>query len=103
VALESFTKQAYEAFVIAADFGDVLVGTEALSSSTVVATDKDDTDVSGAVTTSATKAIDGTEVQIQVKAGSAAASPYKITFKAVTDVTPANQWEKDITMKVKEL
>jgi len=109
-------KQSYEEFRIHADFGLNMENSEVLvvGSCTVVCIDKDDTDVTATLLDDTTKAVingdappDGSGVtdgalQVLIKGGSESASPYKYTFKGVTDLTPPHKWEKDITMKIKE-
>ena len=105
-------KQSWEEFYIGADFYDVLKsdGTEVLvlASCTVTAVDKDDTDVSDTFTQQATISLDDSEegyednvLKIRVQDGATASSPYKLTFKAISNL--GNKWEKDIKVKVKEL
>lgn len=98
-----FTKQSYEEFTITADFVNVLDTGETIASQTVEAEDKDGTDVAATVTDQATISVSGSQVSVLVKAGAEAASPYKITFKIVTDSSPAHKWEEDITMTIREL
>lgn len=116
--MADITKQSYEEFRIHADFGlNMEDGVEALAvgSCTITCVDKDSTDVTATLLDDSTKVVidgdappDGSGVvnaalQVLIKGGSEAASPYKYTFKGVTDLTPANKWEKDITLKIKEL
>ncbi|MCK5681163.1 hypothetical protein KAI46_10185 [bacterium] len=107
MALDSFSKQAYEVFWISSSFANDLGTSEAIviSSSAVTVTDKDGTDVTSDVIVAGTLSCDSTVqiTQVQIKGGDEAASPYKITFRIVTDSSPANKWENDIKMKVKEL
>jgi hypothetical protein len=98
-----FTKQSYEEFTITADFVNVLDTGEGIASQTVEAVDTDGTDVAATVTDQGTISASGSQVSILVKAGSEAASPYKITFKIVTDSSPAHKWEEDVTMTIREL
>jgi hypothetical protein len=97
-----FKKQSYESFTVGADFENVMNTTESISvsSSSVVAEDKDGTDVTDAVLVDGSKAVSGFKLQIRVQAGTAAASPYKITYKAVTDV--GEQYEADQYMEIEE-
>ena len=110
------TKQSYEEFRIHADFGLNMESGEVLvvGSCTVVCTDKDGVDVTTTLLDDTTKAvINGDAVptgsgvasaalQVLIKGGSESASPYKYTFKGVTDLIPPNKWEKDISLKLKE-
>lgn len=105
MALDNVTKQSYETFIIAADFGNNMTTDEELTlESCDVSAMKsggsagDSTDI---VLTVAQKAISGTLLQIRVKGGVEADSPYKITFKGVTDLN--NKWEKDINLTIEEL
>lgn len=101
--MDQFTKQLSEVFFIEADFVQVLRTAEALvlGSCTAVAYTRDGADSTTDVLEAASKAVSESKLQIRVKAGAAADSPYKITLKAVTD--QGNTWEKDIGMTVKEI
>ncbi len=105
MALDNITKQSYETFIIAVDFGNNMTTDEelVLASCDVSAMKSGGVagDSTSTVLTVAQKAVDGTLLQIRVKAGVEADSPYKITFKGVTDL--ANQWEKDINLTIEEL
>ena len=107
MALDFFPKQAYEEFWISSSFADDLGSSEAIviASSTVTVVDTDETDVTADIIVTGTFSVDSTEqiAQVQIKGGSEDRSPYKITFRIVTDASPANKWENDIQMKVKEL
>jgi len=110
------TKQSYEEFRIHADFGLNMEIGEALAvgSCTIVCIDKDNQDVTVTLLDDTTKAVingdappDGSGVvnaalQVLIRGGTESASPYKYTFKGVTDLTPPNKWEKDISLKIKE-
>lgn len=110
-SVESFTKQSYESFYVAADLEDVLETDEIIDidTSTVTALKSDgSTDATDIILQPTTKALDdspdgGTNnmVKIRVQDGVEADSPYKITFKMVTSL--GNKWEVDVKMKVKEL
>jgi len=105
--MDSFSKQAYEVFWISSSFEDDLGSSETIviESSAVTVADKDGTDVTTDVIVLGTLSCDSTsqKAQVQIKGGVESASPYKITFRIVTDSSPANKWENDIKMKVKEL
>ena len=113
MALEFFEKQNYEEFFVAGDFVDVITTTGeklVLATSSVVAVDREGTDVTNTVLETATKKLDTSPdsasgftdnmLAIRCKAGVQASSPYKITFYGVT--TEDNKWEIDINMKIKE-
>jgi len=102
MALDNFTKQSYESFIISANFENNMTTGETLTlaSCSVSATDKDGVDASSTVLDSTSKAVSGTKLQIRVKDGAEAGSPYKITFKAVTSLS--NKWEKDVQMTITE-
>lgn len=104
MALDQFEKQSSEKFVISGSFSNDLDAGENIDSgaSSVTASDKNGQDVSSTVLNAATKTVDGSKILIQVQGGDESLSPYKITFKAVTDATPPNEWELDIRMKIKE-
>jgi len=104
MAANQFTKQAYEEFVIEADFSENLITGEIIDSQSANAEDKDGTDVTSTILDTNTLANDGaSKVSILVRAGSASASPYKITLKCITDHAIPHKWEMDITMRVKEI
>jgi len=103
MALDNFTKQSYESFIISANFEKNMTPGETLTlaSCSVSATDKDGVDASSTVLDSTSKAVSGTKLQIRVKDGAeAGGSPYKITFKAVTSLS--NKWEKDVQITITE-
>ena len=97
-----FKKQPYEAFTVGANFENVMASTESIvvGTSAVTAEDKYGTDVSDSVLVDGSKAVSGFKLQIRVQAGSESASPYKITYKAVTDT--GEQYEVDQYMQVEE-
>jgi len=102
MALDSFTKQSYESFIVSANFENNMITDETLTEAecTVTAQDKDGSDASSTVLDSTSMAVSGTSLQIRVKAGEESKSPYKITFKAVTSLN--NKWEKDVNMVISE-
>ena len=100
--MDRFEKQPYEVFTIATDFSRNFVPLETVASQTVDAVDASGTDVKSTVTNQATIANDGgSKVTVVVRAGSAAASPYKLTVRCVT--SRGHQWEHDIEMRVREI
>lgn len=101
--MDKFEKQEYEEFVIAGEYEDVMTTGETITdgTSTVTAIDKDGNDVSSTILEQSTKTVDGTQLQMRCKAGTYAASPYQITFKAV--MSTLNKWEVDVIMWVKEI
>jgi len=106
MALDNFAKQPYESFPIEAEFGNVLIeGEEIIAATSDVSALKSDgsTPATDIILTVAQKAVnaEGSALQIRVKDGVAVDSPYKITFRAVTDQD--NYWEKDVEMSVEEL
>jgi hypothetical protein len=110
--MADITKQSYEEFRIDVDFGLNMETGEALvvGSCTVVCEDKDGEDVTTTLLDDTTKklvtgsssALANGGLQVLIKGGSEAAEPYKYTFKGVTDLDPANKWEKDVTMRIRE-
>ena len=99
---DRFEKQAYEEFVITADFAKNMAPGETVASQTVVARDVEGTTVSDTVTDQGTVTSDGsTKVAILVRAGETGKSPYKITFRCVTSA--GNKWEHDVFMRVIEV
>lgn len=101
--METIRKQAYEEFTIAGDFVDQAESGETaiLAGSEVFAVDKDGVDVKATLLDQATKAVDGTQLRIKLRAGAEDKSPYKITFKIVTSA--ANKWEIDVSCRLKEI
>ena len=100
--MESFNKQTWEEFEITGDFSRVMTDGETIesTSSSVVAYDKDGTDVSATIIPVAPTYAAQT-VKVFVKAGTNAASPYKITFKVKTNSN--NKWELDVRCYVKDI
>lgn len=108
MASKSFRKQPNEIFPI---YGSILLNqgsgeTVDLAESTITVVDKDGTDVTATILDITSKQIftdpDGNypnnAVAVVVRAGTAAASPYKITFLLVTST--GNTWEVDVKMAV---
>lgn len=115
--MADITKQSYEEFRIHADFGLNMATGESLSvgDCDVKCWDKDDTEVTDTLLDIATKTIvtgdavadggsgkDNAGLQVLIKGGTEAQSPYKFTFYGVTDKSPPHKWEKDITMRIRE-
>ena len=101
MALEEFSKQPYEEFVIAGEFSSVLATEETLSTPTMTAINKKTgVDTSAAVIEGGTVAVSGSQVIGRVKAG-ATKETHKITIR--TETSDSNKWEIDVLMKVKEL
>ena len=103
MALEGITKQGWESFPVAGDFTKVAeVGELAvLVGSSVLAEDKDGNNVATIVTDQTSLAVSGTQLRVQIKAGTEAASPYKITFRILTSLN--NKYEIDFDLAIKEL
>jgi hypothetical protein len=100
MALEQFTKQPYEEFVIAGEFSAVLATGETLSNPTMTAINKKTLeDTSAEVIESGTVAVSGTQVVGRVKAG-VHKETHKITIR--TETSDQNKWEIDVLMKVVE-
>lgn len=109
-SVESFEKQGYESFFIAADLVDVLESGESIDidATTIVAIKADGSAATDIILQPSTKALDdspdgGTNnmAKIRVQAGVESDSQYKITFKMPTNLN--NQWEIDLKMKLKEI
>ena len=113
---EKFYKQPSESYLVGADFSNVIESGEAIvaGSSTVTATDSNGEDASDDVidnldknvTTADPDDIDATPVtnamlQTRVMGGVEDNSPYKLTYKVVTDL--GNEFELDISMQIKEV
>ena len=109
MALEKIRKQEWETFYIAGSILNVQNATETvvLSTSTVVAEDKDGLDVSATFLEQATKKLDSDTdgvysdnmLAIRIRAGDEDLSPYKVTFKIIT--TEDNQFEIDSEVEVR--
>ena len=100
--MERFTKQPSERFTVFTDFKRNFSSGETVGACSVTVTDKDGTDVSATVTDQATLTpARGTRVEVLVRAGSEASSPYKITFEC--DTSKGHHWEHDIEMLVVEI
>jgi len=111
--MHSIKKQPYEEFYLSGTILRVQQTGESivLANSTVTATDKDGTDVTSTITKQSTmkvlthpdsaSGVRNNALSVLVRAGSAAASPYKITYKMATDMS--HKWEVDIYMYIEEL
>ncbi len=106
MALDKFTKQSAEEFVISVSFANSLTRGEELdlSASSVIAVDVHEESATATVLNTPSLSLVGVNtLKIQVLAGSANVSPYKLTFYGVTNASTPNIWEKDISMVIKEL
>ncbi len=102
MALAKFTKQISEEFPIEIDFSNNMATGEVIVSETITAIDAAGDDATADILSNPQN--DGAQAAlVQVKAGTEALSPYKITFKVVTDASSTNKWEYDVLMKIKEL
>lgn len=100
MALASFTKQISEEFPVEIDFSANMATGEVISSETISAIDNAGNDATADILENPQN--DGAQAAlVQVIAGTAALTPYKITFVVVTDA--GNTWEHDVLMKIKEL
>jgi len=97
---DAFTKQPSETFTIQASFVNVLDTGETitLGNSTVIAKDNADVDVTDTVIFAGSKTVSGVYLKAKVQGGTEAASPYKITFLASTDLS--NVYEIDVLMTI---
>lgn len=104
MSLESFTKQGYDSFLLTANFsrnmrtGDTLI----LGNTVITAKDKEGDDATAAILTMGDKAVSGMRLQVRIKAGTQALSPFVVRYLTGT-TTLGDQWEKDIKVKIKEL
>ena len=100
--IASFTKQSWETWIIATDYSDDLETGETivLATSSIIAVDKNAEDATDDVLNQSGKAVSGALLQIRVEAGTASLQPYKITFKAITNL--GNKYEYDVKMVVRE-
>lgn len=99
----TLTKQINETFEIWGGITNVIASGESIviANCTVVAVDKDDTDVTATLLDVSTIAVyDTTKVRVRIKAaGTVAASPYKVTFLIKTN--EPNTYEIDIFIVIK--
>ena len=100
--MNSFSKQPYESFKICGDFSNVMDTDETitLATSSILVEDKDGEDVSDAMVVTDSKQVDGQTLCFRVEGGTNSASPYKITYRAVTSVN--EQYEVEQLMVVEE-
>ena len=103
MALDKVTKQPYEVFWVSSSFANDLGATEGIDSVAITAVDSAGTVSTDIVLVPATPTITGQICYVQVQAGTVALSPYKITFRIISDETPENKWENDISLVIKEL
>lgn len=96
--MPSFTKQPYEAFSINVEFEKNMATGETISTANVFCKDMNGDTATSDIIGSTT--INDTNIDAFIQNGSAALSPYKITFRAVT--SDGNKWELDVTMRVVE-
>jgi hypothetical protein len=100
--MDRLEKQSYEEFTISTDFSRNMSDIESLSSYSVTATDNSGGDASTIVLNQATISSEGaSKVKILVRAGTEALSPYKLTFKCITNL--GHRWEYDLQLKIKEI
>jgi hypothetical protein len=100
--METVTKQPYEQFWIGVDFSNNLQYNEVIdtSLSTVTAMDKDGVDATAELIVPNMLRSTGTRLMAQIKNGVELNSPYKVTFRIVTNATPSNKWEHDVQVLV---
>ncbi len=94
-------KRPDEEFVIEADFSNLLATGETINTFTITATDKDGSSVSTTFLDQSTKTLDSdsTGIQIQLRAGTDALSPYKVLFQAIS--TSDNTFEIVVYVNVR--
>ena len=96
-----FSKQPYEEFFWGADFSDVLdTDNESiiLASSSIAGVDNGNLADDTVYYVAGLMVVSLTILAVRVKAGTAALSPYKLTYKIET--TAGNKYEKDVLMSV---
>ena len=96
-----FSKQPYEEFFWGADFSDVLdTDNESiiLGSSSITAMDSGEVSDDTVFYVATLMVVSLSILAVRVKAGTAALSPYKLTYKIET--TAGNKYEKDVLMTV---
>lgn len=100
MALQNFSKEIYDEFVIEGNFQGAMGDSESIvaESSAIIAEDKDGTDVTSIVLDTTTATVDGQSLKVRCRGGSVEGSPYKISFKIVTSLS--NKFEVDVVMEV---
>lgn len=99
-ALDKFTKQPYEKFVIAGEFNRVLELGESLTSPTVTSIDiNDESDSTADIIETSTIQVDGSQVKVQCKGG-VDGETHKITIRTETNLN--NKWEVDAEINIEE-
>jgi hypothetical protein len=101
---DKFYKQEFDSFVVGVDYSNVLALTEetlSLSESSITAYNSSGEEVSDILVQASMAIQTSTILRIRVEGGTAELSPYKITFKAITNAD--NQWEKDVKMHIEEI
>ena len=115
MAIGKVKKQAYEAFYIAGSIlewqADDSTEVVILATSTVIAEDAAGTDVSATFLDQGTKRLDDDtdgdfddnmlSIRLASDGGAEADSPFKVTFKIITD--EGNYFEVDVRVEVKEI
>jgi len=99
-----FSKQPYEEFFWGADFSDVIDTdneTITLASSSITAVDSTGETDDTVYYLATLMIVSLTILAVRVKAGTAALSPYKFTYKITTSA--GNKYEKDIFMAVDDV
>ena len=99
--MNTIKKQPFEAYYISVTFP--LATDETISSvtSSVVVEDKDGTDVSLTMIDTGTEEVDGAVLRARIIGGSSSASPYIMSFKAVTSL--GNKYKYDVRVKVYDI
>jgi len=105
MSLAKIEKQPYESFMAHGSFGDVMETGDTISTYAVTAVDKDDADATSTVIEPSSEIIgtgnDYYKLYFRVRAGTEAASPYKVTVRVET--TNGDKWEVDFHLVIKEL
>lgn len=100
--MDKFEKQPYEEFTVSTNFSKNFSSGEVVESQAVTAIDNLGNDVTTMITNQVTVANDGASgVSVLVRSGSEDKSPYKLSFRCVTN--RGHRWEHDIQMKVREI
>lgn len=103
MALEEFSKQPNEKFMIWGDITDVIESGDSIkaASSSLTAVTSIGTDVTATVIDSTAATASGYKFGSRVQAGTEAQSPYQITFNIYT--TNGDKFEIDVKMKIEDL
>lgn len=94
----TFEKQSHEEIVITVDFGEVMAAGESIDTGTVTVTTKGAT-TDHTSTMAGTPAVSGDTLACLIKGGTTG-NQYNASYRVVTDASPVQKFEADVTIKV---